>query len=128
MLRTKSVYEAAGSEDGFRLLIMRKWPRGIAKSAVDGWEKELGPGPELLKLWLRRQIEWEEFRLRYTKEVETKPALMSWLVDKSRRGTLTLLCGCRDEKSCHRTVLKEIVEEAIHGNERVGVGSIERVL
>ena len=47
-LRTKRVYEDASPDDGFRLLTMRFWPRGVRKDRVDAWEKELGPSPKLL--------------------------------------------------------------------------------
>ena len=29
MIKTKSVYDPVEESDGFRVLIMRKWPRGI---------------------------------------------------------------------------------------------------
>ena len=48
MIRTKRIYDPPSPEDGYRLLIMRLWPRGVRKAAVDGWEKDLGPSRELL--------------------------------------------------------------------------------
>src|SRR2546425_2266333 len=38
----RSVYDAPAASDGTRVLIMRLWPRGIRKSRVDIWLKELG--------------------------------------------------------------------------------------
>ena len=46
--RTKRIYDPASPEDGFRLLTMRLWPRGVSKDKVSDWEKELGPSTELL--------------------------------------------------------------------------------
>ena len=48
MIKTKRIYEPADSADGHRLLIMRRWPRGIKKTAVDSWEPNLGPSLPLL--------------------------------------------------------------------------------
>jgi len=42
MLRTKRVYDPPEKSDGTRVLVMRLWPRGIKKSAVDLWLKDLG--------------------------------------------------------------------------------------
>ena len=35
MLKTKSVYEDKEPEDGIRILIMRKWPRGVSKTTTE---------------------------------------------------------------------------------------------
>ena len=46
MIKTKSVYDPVDLEsDGFRVLVMRKWPRGIGykKHAIHKWIKEVGP-------------------------------------------------------------------------------------
>ena len=42
-LKTKRIYDSPSPEDGYRLLVMRRWPRGIRKQAVDAWERELAP-------------------------------------------------------------------------------------
>ena len=51
LIKTKSVYDPVDLEsDGFRILIMRKWPRGIGykKHSIHKWSKELGPSRQLL--------------------------------------------------------------------------------
>ncbi|MDJ0937793.1 MAG: DUF488 family protein, partial [Kiloniellales bacterium] len=42
MVRIKRVYAPPAPEDGYRVLIDRLWPRGLAKeaAAVDLWLKE----------------------------------------------------------------------------------------
>lgn len=47
-IQTKRIYEAPSPEDGFRLLVMRYWPRGIPKKRVDAWEQALAPSRPLL--------------------------------------------------------------------------------
>ena len=43
MIKTaKTVYDKPESSDGKRILVMRLWPRGVAKDKVDVWLKELG--------------------------------------------------------------------------------------
>ena len=89
---------------------MRFWPRGVRKEAVDGWERELAPSAVLLRAYRAGGIEWEEFAERYRAEVSERRELVDELARRAQRGTVTLLCGCRDESRCHRTLLKETVE------------------
>lgn len=109
MVKTKSVYHPREPQDGFRLLIMRRWPRGIPKAAVDEWEKELGPSLALLEDWRRQRIDWEQCSHRYREEMKDKTELIAAVVRRAEGETVTLLCGCRDESRCHRTLLKELI-------------------
>src|SRR5262245_4561596 len=105
----KRIYEPEAPGDGFRLLIMRLWPRGIRKSRVSAWEKELGPSPELLRGFLSGQVPWPEYVKRYRAEMRGKPELIENWARRGRNEDLTLLCGCRDENHCHRKLLKELL-------------------
>lgn len=116
MLRIKRVYDPPSAEDGTRLLIMRKWPRGIRKDAVGAWDKELGPSLELLAEFRQGRVPWPEYVRRYTQEMRGKPELIRALADRAQQGTVTLLCGCAEEARCHRSLLKRLVEEAMPGS------------
>ena len=49
MIETKSIYhDSIEPGDGYRLLVMRYWPRGVKKDRIDSWIKELAPSKELL--------------------------------------------------------------------------------
>ena len=110
MIRTKRVYDPPSRGDGHRLLVMRLWPRGVRKDAVDGWQKELGPSVELLRAYRDGSIDWREFALRYRAEVRDKRELIEEVRRLARRRTVTLLCGCADESGCHRGLLKAMIE------------------
>jgi len=110
VIRTARVYAPPSRSDGYRLLVMRLWPRGVRKEAVDGWEKELGPSTELLRSYRAGGMAWGEFARRYRAEVRKQPELLDQVRRLSRRRTVTLLCGCEDESRCHRSVLKGILE------------------
>jgi uncharacterized protein YeaO (DUF488 family) len=45
----KRIYESAAEEDGTRVLVERLRPRGVRKSAIDRWERDPAPTPELRK-------------------------------------------------------------------------------
>jgi len=110
MIRTKRIYDPPSPEDGYRLLVMRLWPRGVRKAAVDGWEKDLGPSHELLTSFRAGKLGWEDFAVRYREEMSGREELVGRYRDLGRSETVTLLCSCHDEARCHRTLLKEILE------------------
>ena len=120
MIRTKRIYDPPAPEDGYRLLVMRLWPRGIPKEAVNGWERELGPSRELLEDWRRGRVPWEEFARRYRQEVLAKEQLVASVVRLARQGTTTILCSCTDDERCHRALLKGLVEKALRSPEGDG--------
>ncbi len=111
MIRTRRVYDPPSPDDGYRLLVMRLWPRGVKRDSVGGWEKELGPSLELLRAYRSRAIGWEAFAERYRAEMAEKPELLAELSRRARRGTVTLLCTEEDDSRCHRSLLKALLEE-----------------
>jgi uncharacterized protein YeaO (DUF488 family) len=109
-LLTKRIYDPPAPGDGFRLLIMRLWPRGIRRDRIDEWQKELGPSPELLRGFLDGKVDWPEYTRRYRSEMRGKPELLEHWARRARAEDITLLCGCKDASRCHRTLLKELLE------------------
>jgi uncharacterized protein YeaO (DUF488 family) len=111
MVRTKRVYDPAAREDGTRILVMRYWPRGVRREAIDEWYGELGTPPELIAAWKAGQIDWNTFERAYREQLAEQRLLLESLGQRAARETLTLLCGCADEPHCHRTVLKRLLEQ-----------------
>ena len=115
MIKTnKTIYDEPASSDGKRILVMRIWPRGIKKTKMklDGWMKELGTDRELIKKWKNEKITWAEFSKEYKKSLRDKKGLLLKLFKESKRKRITLLCSCKDEKHCHRYLLKKAIEAA----------------
>ena len=110
-VKTKRVYEKREPDDGYRMLVMRYWPRGVSKDKVDAWEKELGTEPDLIKLWKADAISWSEFAQRYKRAVAGQKERIKALAQRAAKGTVTLLCSCPDERRCHRILLKELIEK-----------------
>jgi uncharacterized protein YeaO (DUF488 family) len=110
VIRTKRIYDPPSPEDGYRLLVMRLWPRGVSRATVDAWERDLGPSRELLMSFRAGELGWDEFIDRYRQEVSAREGLLDRYRDLGRRETLTLLCSCQDETRCHRSLLREILE------------------
>ena len=110
-VRTKRIYDPPSPGDGYRLLVMRRWPRGIRKESVDAWEKELAPSEPLRVAFLHEGMPWEEYTQRYVEEVGPKKKLLADVARRAQREPVTLLCSCQDESHCHRTLLRGLVEK-----------------
>jgi uncharacterized protein YeaO (DUF488 family) len=111
-VRTKCIYEEASPEDGYRLLVMRFWPRGVRKDRVDGWQKELGAPKDLIRGWNSGDISWDEFARRYREAMADEGDKILDIARRANKETITLLCGCKEENRCHRSLLKRMIERA----------------
>lgn len=98
-----------------RLLIMRRWPRGVAKGAVDQWEPELGPSNPLLTSYLHGDRTWDEFAEAYRQEVLGHRNLLAWAARMAEGTGVTLLCSGHPDEECHRSVLAALIREHLAG-------------
>jgi uncharacterized protein YeaO (DUF488 family) len=123
-LKTKRWNDPRRKRDGFRLLICRYRPRGVAKKdeTWDTWRKDLAPSKELHAAYYGKHgqtpIGWREYRRRYLAEMqgEEPQKLIDELAELVAEGkTITLLCSsaCTDPARCHRTLLQRLVKERI---------------
>lgn len=111
-IATGSVYHPP-EEPYPRLLVMRRWPRGIPKGSVDQWEPDLGPSNELLDAFRRGKVPWEDFAERYRAEMAERPNLLDWAARMAAGTGVTLLCGSHPYEECHRSVLEQILRERL---------------
>jgi len=120
MVKTKRVYDPPAESDGLRVLVMRLWPRGISKSKVDLWLKDLGADVGNLKAWKAGKLDWPEMRARYLGGLEQPAAAAARAELESLAGkrTVTLLCSCVDETQCHRGILKSLLGRKRPARER----------
>ncbi len=112
-IKIKRVYEQPDKDDGVRILVDRLWPRGLTKekAGVDLWLKEIAPSTELRKWFDHDPEKWQHFRRRYETEIRHNDDLIKVLVDKGRKGTVTLVYGARDEEHNEALVLKHFLEK-----------------
>src|SRR5205814_9511574 len=107
--------------DGLRLLVCRYRPRGGRKTdeTWDEWDADLGPSRALHAAAYGKSgppISWGEYRTRYLAEIESRRARIEELAARVGQGeTITLLCSsaCVDETRCHRSLLRELIENAV---------------
>ncbi len=115
MIRLKRAYDAAAPGDGTRFLVERLWPRGVNRAALklDGWLKDVAPGPAL-RTWYRHDVaKWPEFRRRYLAELKANAEALRPLIAAARKGRVTFVYASRDEEHNSAVVLKAFVERAL---------------
>ena len=134
-IKLKSLKDSAENSDGLRILISRYLPKD--KENWDQWWKELAPSRDLWKSYIKdKKIGWPEYERQYIDEIKNNPEsvnllqIVSSFVNGNGDGskyvqqeqeqqkrydliqkcdTLTLLCHCKDEKYCHRSIVKEMI-------------------
>ena len=108
-IRVKRIYESPNPDDGFRLLIDRLWPRGIKKeqAKIGLWLKEIAPSDSLRKWFNHEPEKWEEFKRRYSKELDRKQDLVDQLSQHVKKGKVTFLFGAKDESYNNAIALRE---------------------
>ena len=114
-LTTRRIYDEPRAGEGERILVMRLWPRGIAKSKVDRWLRELAPVLPLMRGFRSGTIPWESYRTQYVAGLR-RPEAQAHLeaaLELIRKGPVTLLCGCPDERRCHRSLLHDYLTKRL---------------
>jgi len=112
----KRIYEEPSSDDGYRILVDRLWPRGVAKekAKIDYWAKQITPSTMIRKAFKHEADEFEDFKSAYLHELYTNEGSKEFLElieDKLKTGNVTLLYAAKNEKINHVIVLKAWIEE-----------------
>ena len=112
-LRVKRVYEPPSPEDGFRVLVDRLWPRGVAKkeAAIGLWLKEIGPSDGLRRWFGHDPAKWAGFKKRYAAELDGRRRELGMLRDKMAGGPVTLVYGAKDTEHNNAVALRDYLEK-----------------
>jgi uncharacterized protein YeaO (DUF488 family) len=135
-VRTKRWNDLREPEDGYRLLICRYRPRGVAREdeTWDAWCSALGPSKELHAAAYGKTgpaLEFAEYERRFREEMERQRYWINGFAAKLRRGeTMTLLCSsaCVDAERCHRTIVKKLIEDAARDPEEKAATAAGKVV
>jgi len=112
---------------GFRINIARLVIRAVKKADqklyYDDWWNgresgnpnfELAPSEALRKDFIKyKNIDWQEYVGRFKSEIKNNPKAQKALEELSTNdnGIITLLCHCANENLCHRSLVKQMIEE-----------------
>ena len=109
------------TDEGLRVGTVRRPPRGVPKADYarknfyDVWLPNLSPSPELMKEGKSAQDDrsWALFRRKFRAEMRRPEAsrVLNLLAALSHEAQLSVGCYCEDERRCHRSILRELLEE-----------------
>lgn len=111
--KIERIYESTASDDSYRVLVDRLWPRGISKerAALNEWNKEIAPTDELRKWFNHDPEKFPEFSRRYMKELDNNPAAAEAKNNWNKQSAVTLLYGAKDAEHNQAIVLKKWLED-----------------
>ena len=112
-VRVRRVYDDADDQDGLRVLVDRRWPRGVTKARadLDEWCKEVAPSTALRKWYGHDPVSFEEFTRRYQAELEEpeRAAALQHLRALADGHRLTLLTATKHPDISQAAVLADLL-------------------
>lgn len=107
--------------EGLRIGTVRRPPRRLKeedyapKNIYDVWFPNLSPSEFLLKEFspLEDDNSWKAFKRRFLAEMKRPDAKrdLDLLAAFSHQTNFAVGCYCKDESRCHRSILKELLEQ-----------------
>ena len=107
--------------EGLRRGTVRRPPRGVPKSDYAGrdfydvWLPNLSPSEDLLQEGKKAGDDrsWAAFKRKFREEMKRSEAsrVLDLLAALSHQTNMSLGCYCENENRCHRSVLRELLEE-----------------
>ena len=109
------------SNEGLRIGTVRRPPRGVSKAdyapknIYDVWFPNLSPSESLLKAAFPVEDDksWKAFKRKFIAEMKLPGPKrdLDLLAAFSHQTNFAIGCYCRDESRCHRSILKELLEQ-----------------
>jgi len=122
-IRVVRLGQPRAQDEGVRLGTVRRPPRGVKKTDFakkdwyDVWLPDLAPSEQLRSWALADEWtdeRWKRYRKAYLREMkEAAPSrLIALLAALSRDSNFSVGCYCEDETRCHRSLLRQLLEDA----------------
>jgi len=109
MIKTKSIQQTKGKNDGIRICTMR---RIKPEFEFDMWLPTLSPSTELLKEHHEGKVTWEEFSKKLKEELfPTHNIYLEMIYELAKKKTVTLLCWEDSPKECHRSLIAQELQK-----------------
>lgn len=108
----KRAYDRPSSDDGYRVLVDRRWPRGIKKQALllDDWCKSIAPSTDLRHWFGHDPKRFDAFRDTYLTELGNSDEPDKLLQRASHSSKLTLVYAAKDPWHNHAVVLQKYLQ------------------
>jgi uncharacterized protein YeaO (DUF488 family) len=112
-VRLRRIYDPPADDDGIRVLVDRRWPRGVSKdrARLDEWCTKVAPSDALRKWYGHAPDRFDEFVVRYRKELEDaeRASALRYLRLMASHGRLTLLTATKKVELSQAAVLAGIL-------------------
>lgn len=111
-IQTVRIYDSPRGRQGYRVLVDRLWPRGLRKEDVkfDLWLRDIAPSDALRKWFGHESVKWEQFKIRYFKELDRKTEMLEQIIASAKGRPLVLLYGAKDNQHNQAVALKEYLQ------------------
>lgn len=110
-VRILRVYEEPEPGE-YRVLVDRLWPRGVSKSKIDLWLKEIAPSTEVRKAFDHVPERFEAFERDYTQELTHNPEVTQLRELIEAHTKVVLLYGAKDPQQNQAAVLLDFLNGA----------------
>jgi len=112
-IRVRRIYDDPSDDDGIRVLVDRRWPRGVSKerAELDEWCIDVAPSDALRKWYGHVPERFEEFATRYRRELEEpeRAAALQYLRLMTAHSRLTLLTATKRPELSQAAVLVDVL-------------------
>ncbi|MFL9995456.1 Uncharacterized conserved protein YeaO, DUF488 family [Burkholderia sp. GAS332] len=108
-------------DEGVRIGTVRRPPRGVPKTEFatrdyyDVWLPNLSPDAALVKeaKAVASDAEWAAFAKKFRTEMNSSDAskVLDLLAALSKTANFSVGCYCEDESRCHRSILRQLLNE-----------------
>lgn len=108
----KRAYAEPSTDDGYRVLVDRIWPRGLSRDeiSIEEWRKEAAPSDHLREAFHSNEISWQEFRNSYLAELKEQREKLRHLVEIAKKKKVTLVFASANEEHNNAVVLRQYLE------------------
>jgi uncharacterized protein YeaO (DUF488 family) len=112
-VQVRRIYDDAETDDGIRVLVDRRWPRGVSKARaeLDEWCTDVAPSDALRRWYGHSPDRFEEFADRYRQELEEpeRATALRYLRVMTAHSRLTLLTATKRADISQAAVLADIL-------------------
>jgi uncharacterized protein YeaO (DUF488 family) len=112
-VRLRRIYDEPAVDDGIRVLVDRRWPRGVSKARaeLDEWCTQVAPSDALRKWYGHDPEKFEEFDTRYRRELREpeRASALRHLRLMAAHDRLTLLTATRQVDLSQAAVLVDVL-------------------
>lgn len=109
----RRIYDDPADDDGIRVLVDRRWPRGVSKARaeLDEWCTDVAPSDALRKWYGHVPDKFEEFGCRYREELEDRQraSALRHLRLMTSHDRVTLLTATKNVEISQAAILAEIL-------------------